>query len=141
KDAVIGYFSGFVLAYDERAFPKGGPQTWADYWDVKKFPGTRGAYSTLSRYTLASAVVAAGYAHKDVFPMTDDKLARAFAKLDELKPHITKWWTAGGEAPQLLINRELAMSSTWDARAIVAINRGAPLKFSWDGAYLNTYYW
>ncbi|MEY9104543.1 hypothetical protein ABH999_000739 [Bradyrhizobium yuanmingense] len=31
----------------------------------------------------------------------DDKIDRALKKLDEIKPHITKWWTARGEPIQL----------------------------------------
>ncbi|MGY3361823.1 spermidine/putrescine-binding protein [Bradyrhizobium sp. GM0.4] len=38
-------------------------------------------------------------------PPTDEKLDRAFAKPNEIKPYIAKWNT-DGEAPQLLINGE-----------------------------------
>lgn len=62
------------------------------------------------------------------------KIDRAFGKLDEIKPHITKWWTAGGEAPQLLINREYAVAEAFDGRCLSAIKHGAPIKMSFDGA-------
>lgn len=39
KDAVAIESSAMVLAYDQRAFPKAGPQHWVDFWDVKRFPG------------------------------------------------------------------------------------------------------
>ncbi|MGY3361887.1 hypothetical protein ACVWZK_008550 [Bradyrhizobium sp. GM0.4] len=45
KDAVYIDHNSEVLAYDPRAFPDGGPQTWVDFWDVKKFPGPRGLYA------------------------------------------------------------------------------------------------
>ena len=32
---------GTNLAYRKDKFPQGGPKTWADFWDVKKFPGNR----------------------------------------------------------------------------------------------------
>jgi len=136
KDAVAIASSAMVLAYDQRGFPKGGPQNWTDFWDIKKFPGPRGLFASTGKYNIQLALAAAGVAHKDIWPLTDDKLDRAFAKLNEIKPHISKWWSAGGEAPQLLISREYAMSSIYDGRAVAAIRQGAPIKFTWDGALL-----
>lgn len=136
KDAFVMFSSAEVLAYDQRAFPKGGPENWVDFWNVKKFPGPRGLYSTLGKYNIVHALDAAGFAPKDIWPLTDDKLDRAFEKLNEIKPHITKWWTAGGEAPQLLISREYAMSSASDGRLFSVIREGAPIKYIWEGAFL-----
>lgn len=65
--------------------------------------------------------------------MTDDKLERAFEKLNQIKPYVSKWWSAGGEAPQLLINGEYAMTSAFDGRVTAAIRKGAPIKFVWEG--------
>ncbi|SCB56111.1 extracellular solute-binding protein [Bradyrhizobium shewense] len=106
KDAVYIDYNSEVLAYDQRAFPGGGPQTWADFWDVKKFPGPRGLYASGDQNNIRYALIAAGFSKKDMWPLTDDKLDIAFKKLNELKPHISKWWSAGGEPAQLLINRE-----------------------------------
>ena len=30
-----------MIAYDERAFPEGGPRSWSEFWDVEAFPGAR----------------------------------------------------------------------------------------------------
>lgn len=140
KDAFVQGTSSMLLVYDERAFPNGGPKSWVDFWDVKAFQGPRGLYGPISKYNVQSALLADGVAPKDIWPLTDEKLDRAFKKLNEIKPHITKWWSAGGEAPQLLINRELVMTSSWDNRAIVAIRQGAPMKIVWDGTYsVNTW--
>jgi len=135
-DAVVIEASGMVLAYDPRAFPKGGPQNWVDFWDVEKFPGPRGLFGSTGKTNIQFALLAAGVGQKDVWPLTDDKLDRAFEKLSEIKPHISKWWSAGGEAPQLLNNREYAMCSIYDGRAVAAIRQGAKIKFTWDGAIL-----
>lgn len=62
-----------------------------------------------------SARLAAGVAHKDTFPLADDKVDRAFAKGDQIKPGIAKWCTTGGEPPQLLVNRELFSRARTDA--------------------------
>lgn len=140
ENAVGLYGFAMLLAYDERAFPNGGPKSWADFWDVKKFPGPRGFYANEAQHTFVPPLVAAGVAPKDIWPLTDDKLALAIAKLNEIKPHIAKWWSAGGECTQLLINQELALTHAWDGRCVAAIRQGAPIKMVWDGADLTYNY-
>ncbi|MFK4380868.1 ABC transporter substrate-binding protein [Bradyrhizobium sp. USDA 223] len=136
QDAVVAFSSALLLAYDQRAFPKGGPKNWVDFWDVKRFPGRRGLFAPEAKRNLPFALLADGVPHSDIWPLSDDKLDRAFKKLDEIKPYVAKWWNAGGEAPQLLINQEYALTSAYDGRAISAIKQGAPIKIVWDGAYL-----
>jgi putative spermidine/putrescine transport system substrate-binding protein/mannopine transport system substrate-binding protein len=140
KDAVVVGSSAQVIAYDIRAYPQGGPKNWVDFWDVKKFPGPRGLYAVDAKRNIQFALLASGVAPKDIWPFTEEKIDRAFKKLDEIKPHVAKWWTAGGEAPQLLMNREYAMTSAFDNRMIIAMGQGAPVRFIWDGAY-KTYTW
>src|SRR5215469_4018399 len=36
---ITSYSLGTNLVYRKDKFPNGGPQSWADFWDVKKFPG------------------------------------------------------------------------------------------------------
>lgn len=139
-DVVAIFQTAGVLVYDQRAFPKGGPQSWTDFWDVKNFPGPRGLEALVGKHTIVEALTAAGVATKDVWPLTDDKLDRAFEKLNQIKPHITKWWSAGGEPVQLLINGEYAMTSAFDGRVMAAVRQGAQLKFVWDGAWLGYQY-
>jgi putative spermidine/putrescine transport system substrate-binding protein/mannopine transport system substrate-binding protein len=142
-DAVGGACTAQGLAYDTRVFPKGkpAPTTWADFWDVQKFPGTRGLYAPHAKHNLVMALVADGVSRDKIWPLTDDKVERALKKLDQIRPHITKWWTSGGEAPQLLANRELAMTSMFSGRAIAAAKDGVPLHISYDGAPQNCNWW
>ncbi|MDI3567438.1 extracellular solute-binding protein [Bradyrhizobium sp. Arg816] len=132
KDATIAYSYSMVLAYDQRAFPNGGPKNWADLWNVNNFPGPRGLYATEAKFNYVAALLAAGLASKDIWPLTGDKLDHAFDKLSEIKPHVAKWWAAGGEAPQLLINGEYAATGMYDGRAISAMGKGVPIKFTAD---------
>ncbi|WFU62580.1 extracellular solute-binding protein [Bradyrhizobium brasilense] len=141
KDAVVAFQSATLLVYDERAFPKGGPKDWADFWNIKEFRGPRGLYGGGGSTVMLFALMADGVAHKDLWPLTDDKIDRAFKKLDEIKPHITKWPVAGGEPIQLLINREFALTSAPDGRAVAAIKQGAPIRMAWDGAAVQETYW
>ncbi|TFV36131.1 ABC transporter substrate-binding protein [Bradyrhizobium niftali] len=141
KYAVPVFGSAQLLAYDERVFGKNGPTSWSDFWNVKAFPGPRGLYAPVPKHNLEFALLADGMSKSDLWPLSDDKVDRALKKLDEIKPYVSKWWTAGGEPPQLLINREVVMSSCPDGRAIVAIRQGAPIRMVWDGAHVNYTYW
>ncbi|UWU83095.1 ABC transporter substrate-binding protein [Bradyrhizobium yuanmingense] len=139
--AVTAYQNAALLVYDERAFPKAGPKGWVDFWNVKEFPGPRGLYGTLGFQAMVFALIADGVTHKDLSRLTDDQIDRALKKLDEIKPHITKWWAAGGEPIQLLINHEYALTSAPDGRALAAIKQGTPLRMVWDGATIGENYW
>ncbi|MGY3591858.1 spermidine/putrescine-binding protein [Bradyrhizobium sp. USDA 4341] len=143
KDAVPAISSAGVLTYDKRVFGDNGPKTWADFWNVKAFPGPRSltALPTNAKHNFVYALQADGVAPSDVWPLTDEKIERALKKLDEIKPHVTKWWTAANEPNQLLTNREVVMSSNFDGRAIGPIRQGVPIQMIWNGAAVSYTYW
>ncbi|MHC4048019.1 ABC transporter substrate-binding protein [Bradyrhizobium sp. 23AC] len=143
KNAVPDIASANLITYDKRVFGDNGPKSWADFWNVKAFPGPRGlgGLASAAKNAIVIALQADGVAKSEVWPLTDEKIDRALKKLDEIKPHIAKWWTAAGEPNQLLLNRELVMTSNYDGRAISAIRQGAPIQMVWDGAYVNYTYW
>jgi len=63
---------------------KNHPRSWADFYNVRDFPGRR----SLPRnpiHTLEGALLADGVAPSELYPLD---VERAFAKLDEIKPHI-----------------------------------------------------
>ncbi len=110
-----------AMAYDGDKF-KEGPSTWADFWDVKKFPGKRSLRKG-PKYTLEFALLADGVAKDKVYDVlsTEEGVARAFKKLDELKPNII-WWESGAQPLQLLASGEVAITSAYNGR-ITGINR------------------
>jgi putative spermidine/putrescine transport system substrate-binding protein len=63
-DAVMHQMASMGLAYRTDAFKGERPKSWADFWDVKKFPGPRalgapiaaGAYATMEIALLADGV-------------------------------------------------------------------------------------
>ena len=112
---------GTNLAYRKDKFPQGGPKTWADFWDVKKFPGNRSMYNNAVR-AAQFALVADGVPPDKVFPLDVD---RAFKKLDQIKPHIKVWWTQGNQSQQLLRDGEVDMMVMWNARASELAAAGA----------------
>jgi putative spermidine/putrescine transport system substrate-binding protein len=97
-----------------------GPKSWADFWDVARFPGKR-ALRKGAKYTLEFALMADGVPATDVYKVlrTPEGVERAFAKLDRIKPHMV-WWTAGSQPMQLLASGEVVMTSSYASRAFNA---------------------
>lgn len=143
KDAVPVIASAMTLGYDKRVFGDNGPKSWADFWNIKAFPGPRGLTKlpANAKNNIVFALQADEMAKSDLWPLTDDKIDRALKKFDEIRPHVSKWWTGGGEPTQLLTSREVVMTSCYDGPAIGAIRQGAPIQMAWDGAYVNYAYW
>lgn len=117
------------LAYRKDKFPNGGPTSWADYWDVKKFPQKRAMYDR-SFTTLSFALLADGVPTDKLYPLDID---RAFRKLDEIKPHIKAWYTQGNQMVQLIKDGEVDMIPFWGSRAPELIKAGVPLELVWSG--------
>ncbi len=129
-NGVASYQLGTNLVYRKDKFPNGGPQSWADFWDVKKFPGSRCLFNR--PFTcLAYALLADGVPKDKLYPMDVD---RAFKKMSEIKPHIKVWWTQGSQSQQLIRDGEVDMIGMWSARAVELINDGVPLEIVWNGA-------
>ena len=58
---------------------------------------------------------------------------RAFKKLDTIKKDVV-WWEAGAQAPQLLADGEVSMTTAYNGRIFAAaINEGKPFAIVWDG--------
>jgi len=129
-----------VMAYNGDKL-KDGPKTWADFWDVKKFPGKRGMRKG-ARYNLEFALMADGVKPADVYKVlaTKDGAARAFKKLGELKPNI-QWWEAGAQPPQFLVAGDVAMTTVYNGRIDAANREGKNLKIGWTGGIYDLDYW
>src|SRR5437016_12909582 len=127
---ITSYSLGTNLVYRKDKFPNGGPQSWADFWDVKKFPGSRCFYDR-SFSCLAFALLADGVPADKLYPMDVD---RAFRKMSELKPHIKVWWREGSQSQQLIRDGEVDMIAMWSARAVDLIEDNVPVELIWNGA-------
>lgn len=90
------------------------PTTPAEFWDVENFPGRRTMYGDGWTDALIYALLADGVAKEELYPLDVD---RAFAKLDEIKPHINVWWTTGDQSQQIFRDEEVVMGLLWDGRA------------------------
>ena len=123
-----------ALSYDANRL-KEAPQSWADFWDVNKFPGKRGLRRG-PKYALEFALMADGVPPAEVYQVlgTPEGVDRAFKKLDELKPHIV-WWESGAQPLQFLASGEVVMTSAYNGR-ISGINKteGKNFKVVWPGS-------
>ena len=129
-----------VLAYNGDKL-KQAPSSWADFWDVKKYPGKR-AMRKGARYNLEFALMADGVKPADVYKVLASKEGadRAFRKMSELKPQI-QWWEAGAQPPQFLVAGDVAMSTAFSGRIDAAQREGKNLKISWTGGIYDLDYW
>lgn len=107
---------------------KVAPSSWADFFNVEKFPGRRSLRKNPID-TLEQALLADGVPADKLYPLDVD---RAFRALDRIKPHIAVWWTGGAQSTQLLQSGEVDMIAGWNARMQPAIDAGAPIKIVWN---------
>lgn len=81
--------------------------SWADFWNVKKFPGRR-ALRRDALWTIEAAVKADGVKDSKSYPID---VERAFRNPDRIEPHIKTWWADNSQAQQLT-EQERSISST-----------------------------
>ncbi len=127
-----------VMAWNTETYGDKQPQSWADFWDVEKFPGKR-AYRNKVSGALEPALLADGVPFDKVYETlsTDEGLARAINKIRELKPDIAVWWASGAQHAQLMKDGEVDMTSGWNGRFDVAIKDGAKTAYTYNQGLLD----
>ena len=128
----VMYYST-VLAWNTDKYGENGPQSWADFWDVEKFPGSRSLYNSPGSM-LEIALIADGVPTEELYPIDVD---RAFAKLEEIKPHIDVWWTSGAQSAQLIKDGEVDMLALWVSRVVGVVKDGAHADYTFNEGMLD----
>ncbi len=134
--AVKTILASAVLAYNPDRFSE-KPDSWADFWDVGKFPGKRGMRRSVTE-TIEVALLADGVPPNEIYDVlrTPEGQERAFKKLDELKPHIV-WWSSGTEQVQGLLAGDYDMAMAWNGRiATVNAEESAGLLIAWEAGHV-----
>ncbi|KAJ16512.1 spermidine/putrescine ABC transporter substrate-binding protein [Pseudomonas aeruginosa M10] len=137
----VGFFVwSTVLAYNADKL-KSAPTSWADFWDIQRFPGKRGLRKR-AIYNLEFALLADGVPREQVYPLLATRAGadRAFAKLGQLKPYI-QWWEAGAQPAQWLAAGDVVMTSTYTGRIADAHRAGRNLALVWQGSLYGMDYW
>ncbi|MEE3123426.1 MAG: ABC transporter substrate-binding protein [SAR324 cluster bacterium] len=124
--------------YGEPGSP-GAPSSWADFWNVKKFPGTRAYRANNVDGALEPALMADGVPPEKVYEVlaTPEGKRRAINKIRELKPHIAVFWGSGAQQAQLMKDAEVDMSTGWNGRFDNAKKDGAKVGYTFNQALLD----
>lgn len=134
KDAMMPYCVGVdayatIMAYNTKKWPAGkGPKSWADFWDVKRFPGRR-SMSGIGYGPLEFALLADGVPMDKIYPLD---VERALKKMSEIRSHVDVWWTTGAQQAQLMRDGEVDLIQGWNARLYSGITQGAPFQLEWS---------
>jgi putative spermidine/putrescine transport system substrate-binding protein len=109
-DYGFGYqFYSTIMAWRTDAKPL---TSLHDLWNVDEFPGKR-AFPDYPTYLLPLALVGDGVAPDQLYPLDLD---RAFAALEKIKDHVSVWWQAGAQPPQLLKDNDVQYAIAWSGR-------------------------
>ncbi|MDQ7903650.1 extracellular solute-binding protein [Phytohabitans sp. ZYX-F-186] len=133
RDYAFGtFYVGHVQAYLTATFPNGGPQTWADFFDVGKFPGKRGWMGSPGSYDSACEIaeLASGVAPDKLYPLDLDLCTK---KLDELRPNMV-FYTSYPQIQQLLTSKTAAVVAGPSGQAFALKGQGVDVTISWNQA-------
>lgn len=136
KFSVSTSYTSLGMNFSTAAFPETGaqPNSWADFWDTEKFPGKRtmpfcgvleGDWPLPEAALLADGVPA-----DKLYPLD---IERAVRKLKELAPNVI-WWKNTSQPGQYLVSGEAVMAMDSVGRTNNLIDKGAPVKYVWNGA-------
>ncbi|HUF55734.1 MAG TPA: ABC transporter substrate-binding protein [Thermohalobaculum sp.] len=135
---------GTVLGWRTNIEEWGGktPAGWADLYNFEEFPGPR-SMRRHPQYNLEAALIADGVPPAEVYDAlaTSEGVDRAFAKMEELKPHVVSWWPSGAGSAQLVVDGEADMIGLWNGRIQTALEAGAPYEYTFDEQILISDCW
>lgn len=118
---------------------EGAPDSWADFFDVEKFPGTRAYRANNVDGALEPAIMADGVPPEQVYEVlsTREGKERAINKIREIKDHIAVFWESGAMQAQLMKDAEVDMSTGWNGRFDNAAKDGAKVGYTFNQALLD----
>ena len=119
------------LLQQEKVAGRDHPKSWADFWNVDKFPGRRAIRRTPPMWTIEAALLADGVKEENFYPLDVD---RAFRSLDRIKPHVKVWWADNAQAQQFMEQEEVDLITMMNGRATESINNKAPYEIVWNEA-------
>jgi putative spermidine/putrescine transport system substrate-binding protein len=123
----------YNVGYNTNAFQTGEhPRSWADVFDVEKFPGRRTLRDRVAPM-MEIALMADGVPLDQVYEVlaTDEGVKRAFAKLDTVKDD-TIFWETNSQSQQLFIDGEVGCGVILNGRAYDAAKQGGPVAIDWN---------
>lgn len=137
----VGTFMyGKVIAFNTKKYTQAnGPKSWADVWDVKKFPGPRILDAGNANVPpVEAALLADGVAPDKLYPLD---FKRAYAALSRIKPNVVKWTTSAAMQTEALVSGEAVIGPATLGRIQQAKEQGAPVDYVWNQALVDFGYW
>lgn len=119
-----------MFLYNKDKYKDNAPQNWNDFFDVEKFPGTRGipGYADPEGFMVELGLLADGVPKDQMFPADIDRGLNKWRSIrDNLVP-----WTTGAESQQMLESGEADMVMVWSGRGKAALANGANYEPVWQ---------
>lgn len=119
-----------MFLYNKDTYKDNPPQNWADFFDVEKFPGTRGipGYADPEGYMIELGLLNDGVAKDQLFPADID---RGLNKWRSIRDNLILW-TTGAESQQMMEAGEADMVMVWSGRGKAALENGANYEPVWQ---------
>jgi putative spermidine/putrescine transport system substrate-binding protein len=136
KYRVANMIYSMQLAYNTDKV-KTAPTSWADFFDLQKFPGKRAVMDYSAGGIFEIALLADGVAPDKLYPLDID---RAIKKLNTIKSQLVFWQT-GAQSEDLIGSGEVSMAMMYNARAYdakVALKK--PVDYIFNGQILAAAY-
>lgn len=119
-----------VMGYKKSKFPKGAPHTWADFWDVQKFPASRALSGLGLNYPdLEFGLLAAGTSPSNVYPIDTGKALQSFSRI---RPHIDNFYGTDAISQSLLSSGEVELEAIANGRIQPMIDAGGDYAIEWN---------
>jgi len=129
--------TSYNIAYNTKLIQPGAhPRSWADVFDVKKFPGARSLMNKVVPM-LEIALLADGVPMDKLYPIDAD---RAFKKLDTIR-HNVVWWDTFSQSQQLIVDGEASCGVMNSGRVFDAHKKGASVAVEWNQNIQNGGFW
>ena len=115
------------------------PKSWADFFNVEKFPGPRAMNNWGGHVeNMVAALLADGVPFKEIRSIDYE---RAFKKLDQIKSHIKVWYTSGDQLMKAMLDEEVVLAQSTDGRTKAAKKLGATVNHVWNEGLFYITYW
>jgi putative spermidine/putrescine transport system substrate-binding protein len=127
KCAIPQTVSTFVVMYNTAMYGDDAPKSCADFFDLKRFPGKRGLWSSVTGTALDVALLGDGVPPEKLYPLDVD---RALNKLATIKSDLS-FFSNLAVGTEGMMNGTYGMVITSNGRAYDAVVNGSAFKPDW----------
>ncbi|MCC6195837.1 MAG: ABC transporter substrate-binding protein [Burkholderiales bacterium] len=118
----VRFYNTSVFKGDNR------PKSWADVWDVARFPGKRTFATKANSGALEAALIADGVPMDKLYPLD---VERALKSLNKIRAHIL-WGDTNAQLEQFMKDGQAVTGMVPDGRALAAVDNGAPVAIDYN---------